>query len=235
MSEILEEFETITIENPSDIIIRQIRKLIEKGRLQPGDKLPSETALSQKFNVKRNVVRDALKKLEFYGILKTIPQSGTIISSLGPQALEGLLSNILNLGKSDYESLYDTRLVLEGHAAALAASRVDDQIIAELEDMTKLFEKKIKHGDRGLQTDICFHLKIAESAKSSVLNSLITLISPDILSMFYELNRTSEERLKNTVEEHKKILEAIKKGNSQDAEKAMREHITQGYESSKIL
>lgn len=233
MNEILEEFETIKIEKPSDLIIRQIWELISVGKLQPGDKLPSETALSRKFDVKRSIVRDALKKLEFYGILKTIPQSGTIIANLGPQALEGLLSNILNLEKSDYESLNDTRLVLESHAAALAALRADKKMIEELDELNQAYVKKIRSGDRGLNADICFHLKIAESAQSSVLNSLITMISPDILSMFDKLTRTSCERLDSTADEHIKILEAIREGNSRRAEDVMREHIIKGYEASK--
>jgi len=234
MNKILDEFETIVIENPSDIIIRQIRELIKDGKLQPGDKLPSEAALQKKFEVKRGVVRDALKKLEFYGILKTKPQSGTVIANLGPQALEGLLSNILKLEKNDYESLHDTRMVLEGHAAALAATRANESMITELEELKNSYEKKSKSGDRALNADICFHLKIAEAAESSVLNSLITMISPDILSMFYKLNRTSSKRLQDTIEEHDLILQAIKEKNPQMAEKAMRNHIAQGYASSQI-
>lgn len=233
MNRILDEFETIVIENPSDIIIRQIRELIKNGRLQPGDKLPSEAALQKKFEVKRGVVRDALKKLEFYGILKTKPQSGTIIANLGPQALEGLLTNILKLEKNDYESLHDTRMVLEGHAAALAATRADEAMINELEELKKAYENKTKSGDRALNADIFFHLKIAEAADSSVLNSLITMISPDILSMFYKLNRTSEKRLLDTIEEHSRIFQAIKERDPSKAEQAMRDHITQGYNSSK--
>ena len=233
MNKLLDEFETIVIENPSDIIIRQIRELIKEGRLQPGDKLPSEAALQKKFQVNRGVVRDALKKLEFYGILKTIPQSGTVIGNLGPQALEGLLTNILKLEKSDYESLSDTRMVLEGHAAALAATRANEQIFEELKILEQNYEKKTQVGDRGLSADICFHLKIAEAAKSSVLNSLITMISPDILSMFHKLNKTSNERLQRTIDEHKEILQAIMEKNPNKAEKAMRQHITNGYNASK--
>jgi GntR family transcriptional regulator, transcriptional repressor for pyruvate dehydrogenase complex len=233
MNKILDELESISIENPSDIIIRQIRELIKDGRLEPGDKLPSEAALQKKFLVKRGVVREALKKLEFYGILKTIPQSGTVVANLGPQALEGLLSNILKLEKNDYESLIDTRMVLEGHAAALAATRANTILCDELEELEQLYEKKVQKGERGLNADICFHLKIAEAANSSVLSSLITMISPDILSMFYKLNRTSKEKLQNTIDEHSKILLAIKDKKPREAEEAMRDHINRGYKASK--
>ncbi len=232
MSEILDALETIVIESPADLIVRQIRELIRTGRLRPGDKLPSEAALQEKFQVKRTVVREALKRLEFYGILKTIPQSGTIVSSLGPQALEGLLSNILRLERDDYESLIDTRMVLEGRAAALVAEKGSKKFLEEIESCKELYESKAKSGDRGLHADIALHLKIAEATQSSVLNSLISILSPDILSMFAKLSKTCENRLNETIVEHNRIIEAIRDKDPQRAEAAMRDHILKGYQSS---
>ena len=233
MSEILDQLETIVVESPVDLIIRQIRELIKDGRLEPGDRLPSEASMQEKFQVKRGVVREALKKLEFYGILKTIPQSGTIVANLGPQTLEGLLTNFLKLERSDYESLIDTRMVLESHAAALAAERADDRMLEELRELERRYEVKATTGNRGLDEDIIFHLKIAEAAGSSVLRSLLAMITPDILSMFHELSRTSHERLEATIAEHRQILEAIRGHDPKEAKKAMWDHITKGYEASK--
>ena len=234
MDKILDHLKTIVIQDPTDLIIDQIRQLIKDGKLRPGDRLPSEASLQNKFQVKRGVVRDALKKLEFYGILKTIPQSGTIVANLGPQALQGLIANILKLERGDYESLIDTRIVLEGHAAALAAERAGKAILDEIEALERGYEEQAHSGDRGLNADICFHLKIAEAAKSSVLNSLITLMTPDILQMFHELTRTSAERLNTSIEEHRSILEAIQTGRAAAAERLMREHISNGYRYSLV-
>ena len=62
----LDRFSEIKVESPVDKIIRQIRTLITNGELSPGDKLPPERKLSEKFGVGRSVVRDAIRKLEFY-------------------------------------------------------------------------------------------------------------------------------------------------------------------------
>ena len=64
-------------------IISSIRDLIVSKNLEPGDKLPSERMLSEKFNVSRGNVRRAIQKLDFYGILNSIPQSGTFIANIG--------------------------------------------------------------------------------------------------------------------------------------------------------
>ena len=79
----LKHFTTLKDITPADKIIKQIRNLITSGQLNPGDKLPSERKLAEKFGVGRTSVRDAIRKLEFYGILKTLPQSGTVVTGIG--------------------------------------------------------------------------------------------------------------------------------------------------------
>ena len=68
----LETLKKISISNPVDLIIQQIRSLISSGQINPGEKLPSERKLAEQFGVSRGQVREALGKLEFYGILKTL-------------------------------------------------------------------------------------------------------------------------------------------------------------------
>lgn len=78
------------MESPVDKIRRRIRHLISTGQLSPGDQLPAERKLSERFGVSRGPVRDALQKLAFYGILKTMPQSGTVVAGMGIVALKTL-------------------------------------------------------------------------------------------------------------------------------------------------
>jgi len=108
-----QNFSSIKVEPPVDLIIRQIRDLILSGQLASGDRLPAERKLAERFGVSRNHVRDALQKLEFYGILKTLPQSGTIVAGMGISALEGLFTDVLQLENSDFYSLVETRVMLE--------------------------------------------------------------------------------------------------------------------------
>ena len=77
--DLLNNFTEIVIEKPVDKIINQIKQLISSGQLKPGDKLPSERMLSERFGIGRTNVRDAIRKLEFYGILKTLPLCGSVL------------------------------------------------------------------------------------------------------------------------------------------------------------
>ena len=91
-------------------IIGKIRDLINYKNLEPGDKLPSERMLSDKFEVSRSNVRQAIQKLEFYGLLKSIPQSGTFVANIGAVAMNGMIDDILRLEDSDFKSLVETRI-----------------------------------------------------------------------------------------------------------------------------
>lgn len=110
---------SIETKSSIDRAIEQIKELISSGEYNLGDRLPSERMLSERLGVSRTHLRDSIKKLEFYGILKTYPQSGTVIASMGLSALDGLISNMLSLNGNDFKSLVETRIILETNAATL--------------------------------------------------------------------------------------------------------------------
>lgn len=101
-------FNEIIVEKPADKIIQQIREFIFSGQLKPGDELPSERMMSERFCIGRTGVGDAVGKLESCGILKTFPQSGTIVAGQGRVALDGLITDILKLEKRDFRSLVES-------------------------------------------------------------------------------------------------------------------------------
>ena len=67
-------------------IITLLKELINSKNLEPGDKLPSERILSEKFKISRNNLREALETLEYFGLVKSIPQSVTFIADIGVTA-----------------------------------------------------------------------------------------------------------------------------------------------------
>jgi len=106
--EVLTKTENQKVQN---LIIIGIRDLINYKNLEPGEKLPSERMLSEKFNVSRSNVREAIQKLEFYGLLKSIPQSGTFFANIGVIAMNGMIEDILRLDEPDFKSLVETRIL----------------------------------------------------------------------------------------------------------------------------
>lgn len=221
----LENFVEIKEETPADKIIKQIRSLITSGQLSSGDRLPPERKLAEKLGVSRTQVRYAIQKLEFYGVLKTLPQSGTVVAGMGITALEGLISDVLKLEKSDFTSLVETRVILETSAARLAAERRTDEDISEIEKALGAYELKIKEGKSAVEEDLMFHLKIAEASKNAVLKSLMLIITPDIVHDFIQYKVCDDETEFKAFHEHQRIFEQIIKKDGKAASKIMKEHL----------
>ncbi len=221
----LENLNRIELDNPVDLIISQIRDLISSGKIKPGEKLPPERKLAEHLGVSRNQVREAINKLQIYGILKVLPQSGTIVNGIGIVAIEGLITDILRIEKTDFTSLIDTRVLLEREAARLAAINRDSDNLVQMSKALDHYEKKLSAGQPAMEEDLLFHIKISEASNNSVLKSLMMIITPDILKSFTNLKVCNDINNKRTIEEHRTILEMISDKNPDGAIKAMDAHL----------
>ncbi|MTI40109.1 FadR/GntR family transcriptional regulator [Fulvivirga lutimaris] len=224
-TDLLNNFNEIKVESPADKIIQQIKELISSGQLKPGDRLPSERQLSEKFGIGRTSVRDALRKLEFYGILKTLPQSGTVVAGFGINALEGLITDVLKLEGTDFHSLVETRVLLETNSAKFAAQRRTEDDIVSISNALDSYEKAVKSGKPAVEEDLLFHLTIAEASKNAVLKSLMLIVTPDILTYFKENDVCSGNKPLSALEDHHIILDHIINKDSKEAELSMRKHL----------
>lgn len=229
----LENFSEIKVRTPADKIIRQIRGLITSGQLNAGDKLPSERQLAEKFGIGRSYVRDAIQKLEFYGILKTMPQSGTVVAGMGITALEGLITDVLEIEDTDFASLVETRVLIEIKSAMLAAERRTSNDIIALEKALKAYETKLEQEGEAIEEDLLFHLKIAEASNNKVLKSLMLIIIPDIIKSHATLEVCSKTIMTKTIDEHHQIFNYIIEQDTKAVQKAMQLHLQDVLDFSK--
>jgi GntR family transcriptional repressor for pyruvate dehydrogenase complex len=213
-------------------IIAKIRDYINYKNLEPQDKLPSERMLSEKFEASRGSVREAIQKLEFYGILKSIPQSGTFVADIGKIAINGIIDDILRLGTSDFKSLVETRILLELKTVRLAATRRTEADIAQIKAALDAYTDKVFKGEDAVQEDLIFHLAIAKASGNSTINNLMLLITPEILTNFekYHVCDKSEDEGMKVIKEHTEVFEAIVAQNPQLAKQKMKEHFKALYE-----
>ena len=221
----LENLNKIEVEHPVDLIIKQIRELISSGKIKPGEKLPPERKLAEHLGVSRGQIREAINKLQFYGIVKVQPQSGTIVTGIGIVALEGLITDILKVEKVDFKSLIDTRVLLEKEAAKLAAKNRSNDCIIQLSNALHQYKLKLSSSDDAVEEDLMFHLKIAEASKNTVLKTLMIIITPDLVNNFIKFKVCSESNNKKTIAEHQKILDMIIAQDERGAADAMEEHL----------
>lgn len=221
----LDNFNQIKVDSPVDMIIKQMRALITSGQLAPGDRLPAERKLAEKLGVSRGHVRDALRKLEFYGILRTLPQSGTVVAGLGIAALEGLITDVLQLEESDFASLVETRIMLEIQCVRLAAERRTADDLVKIERALEAYEKKVSEGKSAVEEDLMYHLSIADASKNGVLKSLMMVITPDIIKHYVTYRVCDDKTEFKAHLEHEEILRNIRDQDVDGVEAAMRRHL----------
>ncbi|MFD2822150.1 FadR/GntR family transcriptional regulator [Lacinutrix iliipiscaria] len=219
--EILTVNENQSIQNS---IISKIRDLINYKNLEPGDKLPSERVLSDKFEVSRGNLREAIQKLEFYGLLKSIPQSGTFVANIGVIAMNGMIEDILRLDDPDFKSLVETRILLELKTARLAAIRRTDKDLEQMKNALEAYANKVNNGQDAVQEDLLFHLAIAKASRNSTMNTFMLIITPGIITNFEKYHVCDKNLAQSGIKEHQAIFEAIKNQDPQLAKQKMKEH-----------
>lgn len=211
-------------------IISKIKELINYKNLEPGDKLPSERMLSERFEVSRSNVREAIQKLEFYGLLNSIPQSGTFVANIGVVAMNGMIDDILRLEKQDFKSLVETRILLELKTAALAATRRTEQDLEEIKDALDAYTEKAIKNEDALQEDLLFHLAIAKASKNSTINTFMLIITPEIIINIEKHHVCDSDLAISGISEHNDIYEAIKAQDPAKAKEKMKVHFKTLYQ-----
>ena len=211
-------------------IIAQIKALINNKNYEPGDKLPSERMLAEKFEVTRSNIRDSIQTLEFYGLVKSIPQSGTFVADIGITALNGMIDDILNLPSPSFKDLVEARIFLELKGVKLAALRRTEDDLIHLENALAAYSDKVIRGEDAVQEDLLFHLAIAKASGNPTLNTFMLKITPEIITNFEKHHVCDKDTAFKGIQEHKDILDAIRSMDTVEAKNAMKKHFKNLYQ-----
>ena len=218
------------LESKEKMIISEIKTLINTKNLEPGEKLPSERLLAERMGVTRGSIRNAIQKLESYGLLKSMPQSGTFISNLGRAALNGMIDQILNLPEPDFKSLVETRIFLEIKSVRFAAIRHTAEDLECIEQALEDYRTKTLSGKESVEEDLLFHLAIAQASHNPSLNQLMLSITPQIITDFEKYHVCKSDMALSAIKEHEAIVEAIRTKDPDQAELMIKEHFSVLYQ-----
>ncbi len=207
-----------------EVVISQLKAKIVSGELGPGDLLPPEKNLAEKMGVSRASIREALKVLEFMGLIESKPGGGTSISYVHSDLLIEKLNSI-SLCQNDTAllDLMELREVLEPKIVELAVARGTDSELAEIEQLLEKVDGSLDEAFNS-QADAMFHMAIARASH----NIFFIRLMETALAMLKETRtRTlSLHRRKEVIlEEHREILKNLKKRDKLNAIKAIRTHL----------
>lgn len=220
-------------ERLADILYGQLLEQMTSGALQEGDRLPSESEICRAFGVSRPVVRQALTRLQADGLVMARQGAGTFVKKSPPAAL-------MRFARADdvasYLRTFEARIGLESESARLAAERRTPPqlaaIRAAMDDLSRTFDA----GRSGGGEDFAFHCAVAEASGNELFVELLTHLQPIMLgqmSMALGLTRMgTDERRRQVLMEHERIVEAIAARDGNAASLYMRYHLMQAHARS---
>lgn len=213
-------------------IVQQIEESIVKGDLKPGDQLPAERDLAQRFGVSRTAVREAVKALREKGMVEAYSGRGTFVTDGTTQAVRQSLDLITKIGQPEGSTqLAEVRAILEPEIAALAAIRIQEPELATMREAVAIMDRAGHDPDAYIEADLDFHLALAEAAANPIILSLIDSIVGLLREQRLRIFRVAGGPERGQVH-HKRILEAVERRDVEKAREAMREHLGQIREDS---
>jgi GntR family transcriptional repressor for pyruvate dehydrogenase complex len=215
-------------------VVAELSARIRDGRIKPGDKLPTESAIMAEQGVSRTVVREAISRLQAAGLVETRHGIGTFVLDTpkdGPFRIDP--ATIVTL--RDVLAVLELRISLEVESAGLAAQRRSPEQLQGLRDALDALEESQANGRDAVASDFQFHLRIAEATGNRYFTDIMSHLGASIIPR----TRLNSARLAHDDQnhylarvnrEHEDIFDAIARGDTDAARAAMRLHLTNSRE-----
>lgn len=189
---------------------QEVKAIILEGRIAPGKKL-KEGDLAKALGISRTPIREAINRLAKEGLLEIFPQRGAYV---------------VQFTEKDIFELFLIRENLEGLAARLASQRMTKASLAKLESCIQGFREPF--GDKDIQRyareDFKFHQSIVNLSEAQRLIQLVSSLH-DHIRMYRLTTRGVAAKMKPSLAEHRQIIEALGRGDADESERRMRQHI----------
>lgn len=206
-------FIPVTLDNYKplrEIVFETLREAIISGVLIPGERL-MEIQLAEEMGVSRTPVREAIRKLELEGFVVMIPRKGAYVSGISMK---------------DIADVFELRAALEGLAAGLAAERVTEEELEQLERILVKLGECVQNNDleQLVELDTEFHDTLFKASRNERLVQIVSNLREQI-QRFRTTTLAAPGRMKFAIQEHKKIVEAVSERNVELARALASEHI----------
>jgi GntR family transcriptional repressor for pyruvate dehydrogenase complex len=221
-------FDSVKSNKVSQHIIDQIRNAIFEGRLRPGDKLPSERELVEKFKVSKATLREALRSLEVLGFLEIRKgvSGGPFVTEVDMTKARDSFTNFLLFKNLSLKDLSEVRLLLEPYIAEKATLAITQEDLSRLEKLIKESEHAIKNniGSESRKDEIEFHRIIASITGNPILMFILDFVE-NLLIDTKDILRPGKEFSGKVLRAHKRIYNGLLERNLKKVHEEMVRHI----------
>jgi GntR family transcriptional regulator, transcriptional repressor for pyruvate dehydrogenase complex len=213
----------------SDKVVEQLTEAITSRRLAPGELLPSERDLGDKFKVSRTVVREAIRSLAARGLVRVTSGRGVEVNEPNSDTVADSM-RLLVRGREglNYGKVNEVRTVLEVQTAALAALRATPEDFARLEKICDDHERALSDGDMpgASELDFQFHRELTRASHNELLLAMLDSIS-DVLREIRHQSMNLPHVGEDGLDAHRLILKSVKSGSAKAARDAMAKHLAE--------
>ena len=207
----------------ADQVIDQIKSLLSSGDLRPGSRLPSERQLAEQLGMSRPSLREALRALEFAGVLENRMGEGVFVTDGS-----GILSNNLQMSHLIQQyaltEMIEVRKVIETATVHFAVMRASDEDVEAVRRVHEDSKKQLSNKEAFILLDYAFHKAIAEAGGNSLLVTMLQTMRQMMSDFNTELLSTVKGR-KQVVAHHEEILAAIEKRDLERASDSLTNHL----------
>ncbi|HEY7485232.1 MAG TPA: FCD domain-containing protein [Streptosporangiaceae bacterium] len=221
----------------SELIVDQVRLLIRQQHLNPGDRLPAERELCERFGVSRVTVREALRVLEANGLveIRVGARGGAFVTTPSRERVGEGIADLLTLSAVTAHEVTEARLILELGMVPLVCERADDDDIAALLDICDRQESALAAGDYQINLSAEFHSRLAECAHNAAVHMLIQSFRGPLLMSLERAQQTAPEMGRKGAKEHREIVHAIQRRDVDQTTEIMRRHLARTAQRVKDL
>lgn len=216
-------------------IVEQIEDAIASGELKPGERLPSERELVAQFGASRPTVREALRVLESSGVVRSRPgdPNGPEILPFSPHGLAKQMTRLARVEQMSIADLVSFRMILDGSANMLAARLRSEDELAAIEKTIAVMETAIDEGyDQFSEADVAFHDAVALASRNALIQVCNNVVRGVVLSLISDKvtrARNSKALMRESLQHHKEVLEAIRAGDGPGAARISRQNLYDYY------
>jgi GntR family transcriptional repressor for pyruvate dehydrogenase complex len=220
-------FDKVSVGRISETIVDQIRQLMRQGQLRPGDRLPAERDLCERFGVSRVTVREALRMLESSGLveIRVGARGGAFVTAPTSEHIGDGLADMLTLSALTAADVTEVRLILEVGIVPLVCARATEEDLAALNEICERSREAIGNGTYTMALSAEFHARVAASTHNPALGMLVDSFRGPIRMSLESAKATAPEMGVLGSEEHERFTEAVRQRDPELATRIMREHL----------
>lgn len=204
---------------------------ITSSNARPGDRLPNEAELAERFAVSRPTIREALRVLEYSGLvtIRRGRNGGTFIGDGALPQVVGALRTLLLFDKGTITHFFEAREILETEVTRLAAKRITSEQLAILAGTMQSMERDLSI-DAVVEANTVFHMTIADACENTILRAMMHALT-NLLNELVRHAPNDQETVDLKLEGHRPIYDALARQDGDAAADAMRWHIRSMYDN----